>query len=368
MEKKIKIICLYQVIMHYRKPFYEKLSNDIDYDFKIFYGNGKNGTKLKNTDISDTNIIAEKLYDIRIPLPFSPKLLYKLVIENPDIILSEGSSSLINGSIAFIYSKVFNKKFVWWSLGTLRNDKKKGIRKIISYWEKVIENNSDAIFTYSTQGKNYFLYRGVKENKIFIGVNVFDTTKKLDEINHKYIENYIDKNYFNISFIGTIQKTKNLELLIDVVKGLNKSYNKSLFKLHIIGDGEYFDTIKKYSSNDENIVLYGRINNGTSKILKNSDVLVLPGLGGLAIPEGMLNELPIISGQADGTELDLVDENNGFIIENMNYENLYDKIEFYHLNPDIKKIHGKNSFKKITNEFSFENYYSNFKKLINSIK
>src|SRR5690606_2603128 len=120
-----------------------------------------------------------------------------------------------------------------------------------------IERNSDAIFTYSTQGKNYFKEKGISEDKIFVAVNVFDTNKKLLDINSGYEENFIDKNYFNIGFIGTIQKTKNLELLIEVVKKLNNDIEDK-FRLHIIGDGNHFENLNKYIDNDKSIILYGR--------------------------------------------------------------------------------------------------------------
>ncbi|WP_419870099.1 glycosyltransferase family 4 protein [Chryseobacterium sp. CT-SW4] len=363
----MKIVCLYQVIMHYRLPFYTKMSEDSELEFTLVYGHGKKGTKLVNTNTEYVKFNHIKLKDYRIPLPFSPKLLSTLIKLNPDIVFSEGSSSLINSSIAFLYAKVFKKKFIWWSLGSLKDDKKKGIRKLISHWENVIERSSDAIFTYSSQGQNHFIERGVKREKIFVGVNVFDTSLKLKEIEETFEEGYISKNSFNIVFIGTIQKTKNLELLIDVIQKMNSTHGKDCVKLHIIGDGEYLDIVKKYSNGSDAVIFYGRINSGSSKIVKNSDVMVLPGLGGLAIVEGMLNSLPIITGYADGTELDLVDETNGAIIQDMNFQNLYDKLDYYYRNRDSLKELGNNSFHKITTKYSFENYYEVFKKMINFV-
>lgn len=361
----MKIICLYQVVMHYRVAFYERLSNDDDFEFKLLFGRGKKSTKLINAKIEDKNINAEQLYDVRVPMPFSPFLFFKLIKENPDIVFTEGSSSLINSSIAFFYTKMFNKKFIWWSLGTLKDKKYNGFRKLINKWELYIERNSDAIFTYSTQGGEYFLSRGICQNKIFVGVNVFDTNAKLQEIRSTYEQGFLDSTFFNIGFIGSIEKTKNLELLIEVVHLLNQKYGN--IKLHIIGDGEYLPTLKSFVKNNHEVVFYGRINYGSSKVLGNCDVFVLPGLGGLAICEAMLNKLAIITGNADGTEYDLVDHSNGFIIENMNVNNLYDKIDFLYNNKNILKDMKYNSFKKITEEVGFENYYSVFKNMINHI-
>lgn len=352
--------------MHYRLPFYVRIANDPEIDFTLIHGRGTKEGKLRNTDLSQITFKRYQLRDIRIPLPFSPSLVFYLIRENPDIVFSEGSSSLINSSIAFLYSKLFKKKFIWWSLGALKDKKYSGFRKLINRWERYIERSSDAIFTYSTKGKEYFLNRGVERNKIYVAVNVFDTNAKLEEINKFFIKNYLDDSYFNIGFIGTIQKTKNLHLLVDAVHRLNERYKN--IKLHIIGDGPYMSELQRYVGDSTVVNFYGRMNQGASKILGNCDVFVLPGLGGLAICEGMLNALPIITGTADGTEYDLVDNENGFIIEDIDLESLCEKIEYLYNNPDKRHEMKENSFRRITNELSFENYYNVFKTMIKKLK
>lgn len=377
MYSKIKIAILYQVIMHYRIPFYERIANDEKYDMTLFYGKGKKGTKLINNDIFETRIKGKKLFSIRLPfitnnrsgtMLLSPFLFFTLIFSSPQVIFSEGSSSLLNASIAFIYSKLFKKKFIWWSLGNLATTNYAGIRKFINKWEHVIEKKSDAIFTYSTQGKNYFISRGINEKKIFVAVNVIDTNRKLEEI-EKYKNLKIDfafEKYFNLVFIGSITKEKNLELLIDTLDEFNKRNNKSGF-LHIVGDGTYMTTIEKYIQNKgmiDNICLYGRINEGANKILKYCDVMILPGLGGLAICEAMLNSLPVITGRADGTEIDLVDNSNGFILAEMTVKSLLSKIEYLHNNSEERLNMGKSSYEKITTIYNFNNYYDIFDKCV----
>lgn len=373
MNSKIKITILYQVIMHYRIPFYEKIANDDKYDMQLLYGKERKGTKLINADISHTNIKSKKLFSFRLPFKMnnssgtillSPFLFLELIFSSPDVIFSEGSSSLLNSSIAFIYSKIFRKKFIWWSLGTLKTTNYTGLRKLINKWEHIIEKRSNAIFTYSTQGKNYFISRGVNHDNIFVGVNVLDTNKKLKEIKeiqNEKIDFEFDK-YFNLVFIGSITKEKNLQLLVDTLTEFNKKNNNSGF-LHIIGDGPYLPTLKDYVQNKETqkfIFFHGRINNGASKILKYCDVMVLPGLGGLAICEAMLNSLPIITGYADGTELDLVNSSNGFILHKMNKESLLDKLEYLYKHPQERLNMSQNSYRKITTTYSFNSYYKSF--------
>ena len=88
--------------------------------------------------------------------------------------------------------------------------------------------------------------------------------------------------------------------------------------------------------------------------------MVLPGLGGLAICEAMLNSLPVISGYADGTELDLVSFSNGFILSEMNENSLLSRVNYLYKNPTERKYMGQSSYRKITVTYSFDNYYKAF--------
>jgi glycosyltransferase involved in cell wall biosynthesis len=45
-----------------------------------------------------------------------------------------------------------------------------------------------------------------------------------------------------------------------------------------------------------------------------ADIFVLPGTGGLAVQQAMAHGLPVIVGQGDGTQADLVREENGWLV------------------------------------------------------
>jgi len=377
---KTKIVVLYQVVMHYRVPLYLRLAQDSELDFILFYGDGELNTKLKNADFPTDIIKSKKHFTIRLPfktsnhsssLPFYPFLFFNLIRLSPDVIVSEGTSSFLNAAIAFLYAKIFRKKFIWWSLGKLKNHKNKGFRKIIAYWERYIERKSDAIFTYSTQGKEYFISEGVPPEQIFVGINVLETTKKLKEVAQYAHTEFGYNNYFNLVFIGSITKEKKLEVLIDALNIFNEKY-ADVGKLHIIGDGQHLDALKNYTDQKglaTAVVYHGRINEGASRILQHCDVMVLPGLGGLAICEGMVNSLPVITGLADGTENDLINDDCGFILPNINADILYQKLEYLYTHPEIRKKMGLVSFHRITKEFTFDKYYAALGHAINySIK
>lgn len=363
-------------MFQYRVPTYERISNLPNVDFELLHGSSDKKSKWKNSDdkvnfkhtqlpsiwfrVSTNNGVA--------PQQILSFLFLKLIKENPDVIFVEGaSSSIITATVAFVYAKLFRKKLIWWSMGALKNRVYKGIRGKMEGYIHYLNQHGDAIFTYSTQGENYFIQKGVSPEKVFKAVNVFDTSLKLQELVQigeiKKIEG------FNIGFVGVINKTKNLELLVNVSKKLQDKCGD--VKLHIIGDGDYLDTIKTYvqqTDMEENVMFYGRMVQGLNAKLSELTVLVLPGLGGLAIVDGMISSLPIITGLADGTELDLIDNSNGFVTSEMTEDYLLEKLSYLHDNPDMIIQMGKKSFEKITNKYTFDNYIKIFSECLNYVQ
>jgi glycosyltransferase involved in cell wall biosynthesis len=230
-----------------------------------------------------------------------------------------------------------------------------------------MERHCDAIFAYSTQAETYFKTIGVKPQRIFKAINVISVDKKLREIQEN---GSVEKEPgFNLVFVGAITPQKQLEILVDAVNDLSKEHED--VSLHIIGDGIYLDTIKGYVAQDNitaNVVFHGRVTNGLNVLLQKYSVLVLPGLGGLAIVDGMISSLPVISGRADGTELDLISNGeNGYVTDVMSKDYLLEKMEYLYNNPEEVKKMGQASFERITGQFSFRNYMKVFESCLRSL-
>lgn len=364
---KIRLLCLYQVMFQYRVGTYEAISKLPDVKFELWHGKDVSGSKMKN-DKGMVSFRHKQLPSWRLPIktnngassqPFFPFLFFRLIANNPDVILAEGASSIISLSVAFLYSKLFRKKMILWSMGALAGREYKGVRGFVQRWIRHIERRVNALFVYSTQAENYFIDEGVDRKKIFKAINVIDTNAKLSSLKRSCpIEK---ESGFNVAFVGAINKTKRLDLLVDAVSDLAHKYGD--VKLHIIGDGNYIQTIKDYVSNVglENLVeFHGRVTDGLNELLSRYQVLALPGLGGLAIVDGMVSSLPIISGLADGTEKDLIDESNGFVTDNMTKDYMVEKLTILHDSPNLVNLLGENSFRKITEEFSFDIYIGIF--------
>jgi glycosyltransferase involved in cell wall biosynthesis len=370
----MKLLCLYQVMFHYRVGTYQAISKLDGVDFELWHGSDVPNTKLKNYR-GDVSFRHRQIPCIHLHVktnngsssqPFFPFLFFRLIRYSPDVIFAEGASSIFSLSVAYLYSKLFNKRIIMWSMGKLAGRKHHGIRGLLQKWIRRIEKGSNALFVYSSQAEGFFIQEGVEPKRIFKAINVIDTNSKLESLKEA---GHIEKDPgFNVVFVGAINKTKRLELLVDAIDAMEKSRDD--LKLHIIGDGNYLQTIKNYvvSKKLEDIVVFhGRVTEGLNALLARYQVLALPGLGGLAIVDGMVSSLPIISGLADGTELDLIDERNGFVTDSMTVEYLTDKLRVLKENPELAREMGECSFAKITGEFSFDSYINHFNNCLNFV-
>jgi glycosyltransferase involved in cell wall biosynthesis len=353
---------------------YEAIAKLPNVDFELWHGNDVPNSKLKNYK-GNVSFNHRVLPSFRLPVktnngcssqPFFPFLFARLLFHNPDVILAEGASSILSLSVASLYSRLFKKKLILWSMGALAGREYKGIRGLVQCWVRYIEKTANAVFVYSTQAEEFFISEGVSKERIFKAVNVIDVNSKLAAIKeHGIIDKAIG---FNVAFVGAIAKTKRIELLIDAVGRLAREHDD--VKLHVIGDGEYLQVVKDYSESvglEKVVVFHGRVTEGLNLLLSRYQVLALPGLGGLAIVDGMISSLPIISGQADGTEKDLINEENGFVTDEMTEDYMYEKLSILYDNPDLIKRLGDSSFSKITGVFSFDNYIRVFQKCLNFV-
>lgn len=153
-------------------------------------------------------------------------------------------------------------------------------------------------------------------------------------------------------FLGLICEEKGIFDLMDVISKY-KDYLKGKFNLYIGGNGDserLCNEIVEYGIQD--IVSYeGWIGKEEkARLLSISDVFVLPSyVEGvpISILEAMSYELPIISTNVGGIP-EIVDNNiNGYLFQPGNKEQLFNCINAFVENKEIKQSMGRESFKRV---------------------
>lgn len=372
--KKIKVVILYRVIQHWRCPMFQRISDLDDITLKVFYGADFEGTKVVSGDKIE-GFAADKLPTIKIrkkhhgnerQMPFCPSLFFRLLKENPDVIITEGKSNFANAMIGFIYAKLFRKKLIWWGLGKLQYEKLDSIK---DRFVQSIERRCDAQLVYSSVGKKYYESIGFPAVKIFTAVNVVNTEriKGIRQTKEYQVAFNSKGTMFNVLYVGAINKNKKIELLLDAFADFSKDKNDT--QLTLVGGGVYLQDImeKAKKSGIDNIEAPGQVIDGLYKYFAVADIFVLPGLGGLAISEAMAYGLPVICSIGDGCEVDLVDETNGFRDPNLNERSLCQYLEYLYINREVLEKMKQASLYKIANVYNVNTYIEAIDKCIKSV-
>ena len=210
----ISIALLQRVLPDFRYDLFRKLSEEDGIKLKVFFGEGSKTGASKNTS-RDYSIFAKKIYSfcyikskVRMVQPF---LFFHLLRFNPEVIISEPATYFPNNFIAFIYAKIFGKKFVWWEIGM--DKEKHPLRKMIEPLIKIMIKNANSYLAYSNQGKNYLIkYYNINPNKIFIAYNTIYNEPSIDKnLNRNTkIELSIENNEKVIAYVGALEKKKKI--------------------------------------------------------------------------------------------------------------------------------------------------------------
>lgn len=205
-------------------------------------------------------------------------------------------------------------------------------------------------------------YKGkvhIKMQYIPLALNYYPKDNELSQVNNK-----------NLIAIGRLDKVKGFADLITIMDILvNKD---SEIKLNIFGDGpekENLQELIKEKHLEKNIKLWGfKKYTFIKDYLKNSSLYLMTSFEesfGLVVIESMSYGIPCIAFDSAKGVLDVINENNGYLISNRDIE-LYTKtiLEYFELSSkDRKKI--SSEARLAATKYSFDNVQKEWLKFIN---
>jgi len=311
-----KIAFIVPIVAPYRITFFEKLNRILQNDdFVIFHGFKKkeDGRPAYDGNISVKNrtyAIEEKKIGM-FQYVLNRGLNAQLYEYNPEIIILQGAVGVLSNWLILFWAKLHRKKIIFWTCGwePERTTVYKYIKNLLLYF---FFNLSDYHIAYSTTAKNYLIKKGVNPKKIAVAYNGIESDVEPITIGRDDDPELMeDQNKLVFLYVGGIFREKKLELLVDAFNMNFKNSNSHV--LWIVGDGPDKSALESKYSDCANIRFFGRRIADVDKFFKLADITVLPGIGGLAINQSMLWGTPVIVSEADGTEVDLViEDETGF--------------------------------------------------------
>jgi len=165
-------------------------------------------------------------------------------------------------------------------------------------------------------------------------------------------------------FVGRLQARKRLEYLFKACASLPEEIQPHIW---IVGDGperEFFEVVASALYAD--VTFYGPVYGiDLVPFFKQADLFVLPGTGGLAVQQAMAYGLPVMVGQADGTQSILVRQKNGWILPGDADEHVFVNLLSDALSdlPRLRKM-GVESFRIVQEEVNVERMVEVFQQAI----
>lgn len=331
----MKVAFFQPYLAAWRIEFLERFIKETDLDVVVYDGGFKTKKNSKSVSGNQTNLIARKLWNLPItlsvssqqyPIYFSPLLAWHLLKDRPQVILTEGEINILNNFTILIYCKLTGAKYFWWSLGKVRTRKQTVLNKIFGGFVEFVLNRSDLIIARNTMAKQYYLSnQHIPSDKIVVAPNSMDEVKAKKETDPLLIKELkIKKTGPVILYSGALTFEKRPSDLIVSLSYLIKGYpGYTDAELWFIGAGPESDNLKQLAVDLDcasRVKFYGRVTSGVGSYFSVADIVVVPGLGGLAINHAMIFGCPVVSRVADGTEFDLISNGEtGYILDD--YDN-----------------------------------------------
>jgi glycosyltransferase involved in cell wall biosynthesis len=175
-------------------------------------------------------------------------------------------------------------------------------------------NSLDGVIAYSRAGAQQYIESGFKPERVFIAPNaVAPRPAQKPAVRSAEFQD----GRASLLFIGRLQERKRLDVLIQSCARLPEKIQPGLT---IIGDGPERSRLESLAQSIYPQAQFPGAKHGLElePYFTNTDLFVLPGTGGLAVQQAMAHGLPVIVGEADGTQSELVKPQNGWLLPNAN--------------------------------------------------
>lgn len=274
-------------------------------------------------------------------------LKYRKIVKtiNPNLIITYTiKPNIYGGLVAKFYKKKYAVNIT--GLGTAFQVDNI-LRKFIVLLYKVALKRANVVFFENEENRNIFIEEKIiaKEKTVKLngaGVNLEDYP----------FENYPDKNEnIRFLFIGRIMKEKGIDEFLYAASMVKRQYPNIQFDIVGPMEDNYKDVIEEYSANS--VINYYGFQSDVKPFIKKCHCFVLP-----SYHEGMANTLleaasmgrPLMTSDIFGCKEAV--NHNGYLIEVMNSQDLYEKmVDFIELFYESKKKLGLNSRKHVEEVF-----------------
>lgn len=357
-----KLALQQRVLTPYRAVFFDALAGACEGGLSVFAGSPRPEESIataaglevaRYTRVRNLHILRGPLY-----LCYQRGLQTWLADCNPDALIVEANPRYLSTPAAARWMKQRNRPVIGWGLGAAPlAGPLSGLRKsrrasfLLGF---------DALITYSRRGADEYAALGFPADKIFVAPNAA-VPRPTSPLRARPVA-FDGKPC--VLFVGRLQNRKRIDDLLQACASLPENLQPHLV---IVGDGPERASLESLAKTIYPSAEFPGARHG-AELASNfsaADLFVLPGTGGLAVQEAMSYGLPVIMGQGDGTNDDLVRPENGWQLAGS--ERLPDVL--HEALSDVARLRamGTESYRIVSEEINLERMVDVFMQALNHL-
>jgi glycosyltransferase involved in cell wall biosynthesis len=286
------------------------------------------------------------LFNRRFYLCWQSGLLRWLQSWQPDVLIVEANLRYLHTPAAVRWMHARRRPVLGWGLGAPAESS----RGLSSSLRRAFLSQFDALITYSQQGAREYAAAGFRAERVFVAPNAA-AARPLEAPPARGPE--FSEQGPVILFVGRLQARKRLDLLLQACAGLGSAPAPRLW---IVGDGPERASLETLARQlyPQTQFFGARHGPDLKALFEAADLFVLPGTGGLAVQQAMSFALPVLVGEADGTQSDLVRPANGWNLTPGDPRALADALRLALADPARLRRMGRESYRIVAEEINLE--------------
>lgn len=233
---------------------------------------------------------------------------------NPSDLILEANPRYVSNWRVARRARERGRKVIGWGLGA------PGIESAFIGWIwRAFVRQFDALIAYSSLGAEQYMRAGAPPDRVFVALNAV-----VDGPTRSVERSSASGRPVRVLFVGRLQERKRVDLLLRACARASEP-----LELRIVGDGPARAQLERLAESVLPHAEFDGVLRGAplDEAFRWADLFVLPGTGGLAVQQAMAHGLPVVVAQGDGTQRDLVDDSNGWLVPADDLELLTETLE-----------------------------------------
>jgi glycosyltransferase involved in cell wall biosynthesis len=357
-----------RVLPAYRAAFFDLLAAQCGHGLSVFAGDPRMSEAVGATAVLENALHIQAsnrhLLNGRFYFCWQSNFISWLDHWQPDVLIVEANPRYLSTPSAVRWMRRRKRPVLAWGLGAPGSVKRGGIVKgAFHLWRQSFFNQFDALIAYSRQGAREYAALGFSEERIFTATNAVAPRPTGDLPTRRGA--FDDKGPV-VLYVGRLTARKRIELLLRACASINSSPKPIVW---IVGDGPERERLQNIASETyPDTHFWGALHGeALSERYQAADLFVLPGTGGLAVQQAMSHGLPVIVAEADGTQADLVNKTNGWLVQAGRQDLLASAIEDALGDVESLRAKGQCAYQITKEKVNIENMVAVFSQAIMSV-